>query len=223
MKIDFDDLKTDLLARIDRGIKHGSSVGAEAVEVYIINTENLNINMQSGMIDATQGGQVGVGARVAIGKKIGFASASGISDDAVNYAIESALRVAKYTQEDEKWHSFVHNTDDGQEGIIDDSVLEITSEEAVSGANQIFMEAKQYDERVVSVSGNVFLGHGAFAVGNSEGTAKASASTGAGCVVYLTAAVGQKSKTAIDFAIGRGVPEFEGIGAAGAAKAINLL
>ena len=35
MKIDFDDMKTDLLAPVDRGIKHGNSIGAETVELAL--------------------------------------------------------------------------------------------------------------------------------------------------------------------------------------------
>jgi PmbA protein len=224
MKYDFDNAKDELLSKIDRGLKYGTSKGAETLELYLSNSHSMNISIEAGIITAIQGGIIGVGCRcVAGGNKIGFASTSGISDERINFAIDSALSNARINQEDDRWQSFVYNKEVGKEGIIDTSVLEVSSEDIVKGAGLIFKEAKDYDPRVVSVFGSVFIGYGAFAVGNSEGITKASAATGASGSAYITAFDNGKTKTSFDFVIGRGIPDFEGIGKNGAAKAIKLL
>lgn len=95
MALDFEDWESDLLARVDRGLKFGKSLGIDALELYITNSHSLDVKIKSGMIYATQGGNTGIGCRCLTGKKIGFASASGINDSSVNFAIDSALKVSK--------------------------------------------------------------------------------------------------------------------------------
>ncbi len=220
---EFTDMKEDLLNRIERGLKHGSAIGAKSLDLYLIKSNELAINMDAGIITAQRGGTIGVGCRCVLDKKIGFASASGITDSAVDFAIESAITGAKLNQVDDRWESFVHNPNSSKEGILDSSVLDVSSEEAVHGADQIFQEAKKYDPRITSVSGGVYVGYGAFAVGNSDGIVKASATTGTFGQSYITAVEDGKTKTGFDYIMDRGVPSFDGIGTKGAEKAIKLL
>ena len=109
MNFDFNDWRADLLSRVDRGLKYGKSIGAKSIEIYIIKKQNLKISIQTGIINGVQGGSFGVGCRCAINKKIGFAAASGITDQAVNFAVKSALDSAKINQEDNRWGNFVQN------------------------------------------------------------------------------------------------------------------
>jgi PmbA protein len=126
-------------------------------------------------------------------------------------------------QPDDRWESFIQNRSSGKEGIIDSSVLDINSEEAVHGADLIFQEAKAFDPRITSVSGGVYVQYGAFAVGNSDGILKASASTSTFGQSYITAVQDGKTKTGFDYIMDRGVPSFGGIGTKGAEKAVKLL
>ncbi|MFX1430316.1 MAG: TldD/PmbA family protein [Promethearchaeota archaeon] len=187
-------------------------------------SHSLNVNLKNGMIDATQGGNIGIGCRCLTGKKIGFASASGITDSAMNFAIESALKVSKaLSKEDERWSNFVQTPEAGKNGMIDGTVLEIKSEEIVNGANLIFKEVKNHDSRVLSVEGMISVGYGAFAVGNTEGIAKSSRTTFGNIQISVVASENSKTKTGEIFIRGRGVPRFEGIGINGANKALKLL
>ncbi|MFX1572317.1 MAG: TldD/PmbA family protein [Promethearchaeota archaeon] len=224
MNIDFDDWESDLLFRIDRGLKFGLSLRIDALELYITKLQSLDIKIKSGMIDATQGGNIGVGCRCVIAKKVGFASASGITDNAINFAIESASKISRtLTKEDDRWNNFVNSSEKGKEGIIDDSVLEIDSEEVVNGANLIFNEAKNYDSRISSVRGTISIGYGAFAVGNTEGLSKSSKTSFGMMDAEFVANEGNKSKTGVNMIIGRGVPKFEGFGKTGAERALKFL
>ncbi len=224
MALDFDEWESNLISLIDRGLKYGKSLGTDALELYITKSRSLDVNLKSGMIDATQGGNIGIGCRCLTGKKIGFASASGITDLAMNFAVESALKVSKaLSKEDERWSNFVQTSEAGKNGMIDNSVLEIRSEEIVNGANLIFKEAKNHDSRVLSVEGMISVGYGAFAVGNSEGIAKSSRRTFGNIQISVVASENSKTKTGESFIIGRGVPRFAGIGINGANKAVKLL
>lgn len=224
MTLDFEDWESDLLARLERGLKFGKSQGIDALELYITNSRSLNVKIKGGMLDATQGGNIGVGCRCLTGKKIGFASASGIYDSAVNFAIESALEVSRVIpKEDDRWSNFVQISDTGRNGIIDMSVTEISSEEVVNGANLIFKEAKDYDPRIISIEGFLSVGYGAFAIGNTEGLLKSARNTSNSIEASVVATENSKSKTGVSFTLGRGIPKFEGIGTSSAKKAIKLL
>jgi predicted Zn-dependent protease len=84
MNYDFDNAKADLLAKINRGLKYGSSKGVESLELYLANSRSINISIEAGIIAAKQGGIIGVGCRcVADGNKVGFASTSGVTDQRV--------------------------------------------------------------------------------------------------------------------------------------------
>jgi len=220
---EFDIMKDDLLSRIERGLKHGVAEGAKSLDLYLIKYNELSISMDAGIITAQRGGTIGVGCRCVLDKKIGFASSSGITESAVDFAIESAITGAKINQVDDRWESFIQNPKSGKEGIIDTSVLDLSSEEAVLGAETIFKEARGFDPRITSVSGGVYVGYGAFAVGNTDGIAKASATTGTFGQSYITAVENGKTKTGFDYIMDRGVPSFDGIGTKGAEKAIKLL
>ena len=154
MSSELNDIKTDLLSRIDRGLKYSRSKGAEAAEIYMINTSSLDIQMNNGIIEAKQGGTIGIGARCIVdGSKIGFASSSGITDEFVNFAIDAAISAAKSSTIDDRWQSFVESSEVGKEGVLESSVFELSSEEAVNGATTIFNEAKAVDPRIISVNG----------------------------------------------------------------------
>lgn len=224
MTLNFEDWESDLLVRIDRGLKFGKSIGIDALELYFTNSRSINVKLKGSMIDATQGGNIGIGCRCLTGKKIGFASASGITESAMNFAVESALKVSKaLPNEDERWNNFVQTAETGKNGFIDMSIVEIASEEVVNGANLIFKEAIEYDSRISSVDGMISVGYSAFAVGNSEGLMKSSRTTFADIENSVVASEHMKSKTGVSFVRGRGIPKFDGIGRSGAEKAIKLL
>ncbi len=220
----FDTLKDDLLALADTGLKYAKNQGADQAEIYVSSMHNININNQSGMIEAKDGLNEGIGVRVAIGKCLGFAAMSGLTDDALKHAVSEALSVAKSVKQDnEGFDSFVSKGKVGKDGILDSKIVEMSTEELVQSANSIYLEAKNFDKRVISPSAQVQSFYGGHAVVNSEGVAGASKATVFVIVTFTTAAEGEKRKSAFDFKVTREVPEFENIGAKAAEKAVKLL
>lgn len=223
--MDFDQIKPDLQAIVDRGLSYAKNNYSDfSHEIFVINTSSLDINIASGMVTAIQGGEVGVGVRSVINNKVGFASSSGISDSNVNFAIDNAVVLSKSTTEaDDRWTKFVSTKETGKDGLIEDSVLEYTSEDAVGSANALFKEAKAFDEKIISVNGTVVQSYGGFAIGNTEGLSKASRYTVGVGQVQVTAKSGDKTKTGMDFKLGRGIPDLDAVGTTAAEKAVKLL
>lgn len=220
----FDTLNDDLLALADTGLKYAKSQGAEQAEIYVSSFHNININNQSGMIEAKDGLNEGVGVRIAMGKRLGFAAMSGLTEEALKHAVSEAMSVAKSVkQENEGFESFVSKGKAGKDGLLDSKIVDMSTEEIVQKTNLIFQEAKDFDKRVISPSAQVQSFYGGHAVANSEGVAGASKLTVFVIVTFTTAAEGEKRKTAFDFKVTRNVPEFENIGANAAEKAIKLL
>ncbi|MCY3413493.1 MAG: TldD/PmbA family protein [Candidatus Heimdallarchaeota archaeon] len=225
-KVIFDSLSDDLMAIVDRGLKYAKDHYADFEhELYVVNSKSLNISINAGMTNAIKGGAVGIGVRSVSDQKVGFSSSSGIEDENVNFAIDNAVALSKsLDQVDDRWKTFVDNKNIGKDGKLYDDVLEFTAEEAVKGANSIFEEAKAVDaQKIISVSGNVNVQYGGFAVGNTLGINKATRFTVGVATSSTTAKAGDKTKDAFDYVFGRNVPDFSGIGTKGAKEAIKLL
>ncbi|MEJ2252231.1 MAG: TldD/PmbA family protein, partial [Candidatus Lokiarchaeota archaeon] len=224
MRLDFEDWESDLCSRAERGVKFGKSLGADALEVYITNSYSLNIKVKGKIIDGSQGGNIGVGCRCINEGKVGFSSASGIDESAVNYAIKSAFKVSKsLPNKDKNWQNFVNNKNKGKEGKIESSVFEIESDELLRNTSKIFKDAKNYDGRITSIEGMVSIGYGAFAISNTEDIVKSSKSTFGSTEFFLIATENNKTKTAVSTKIGRSVPDLKDIGIKTAKKSIELL
>ncbi|TFF63837.1 MAG: TldD/PmbA family protein [Promethearchaeota archaeon] len=224
MGSDFEDWEADLASRVERGLKYGKSLGVDSSELYITNSYSLNTKIKGDMIDGNQGGNIGVACRCVTNKKVGFSSASGIENSAVNFAIESAFNISKVLpNKDDRWQQFVNNKKKGKDGKIESSVFEIESDKLIKDASKIFQEAKNFDNRINSIEGMISTGYGAFALGNTEGITKTSKRTFGSAEIYIVAKENDKTKTVGKSIIGRGVPELSGVGESAAKDAVKLL
>ncbi|MBD3192411.1 MAG: hypothetical protein GF308_17360 [Candidatus Heimdallarchaeota archaeon] len=222
--MDFDTLKDDLLALADTGLKYAKNKGAEQAEIYTSNMRNITINTQAGMIDAKDGFTEGVGVRIALGKKIGFASMCSLTDEAVKHAVNEAYSVAKsINQKNVGFEGFSPKKPPSEEGILDDQILELSTEHLVERVNKIYLEASNYDDRIITASGRTTSFYGGYAVTNTEGVEAATRATAFVLITSATAAANGKRKNAFDFEVSRTFPKMEQMGAKCAEKAIKLL
>jgi len=220
----FDTITSDLQSLADDGIKYAKKLGAEQAEIYVSSHQQTNVRNQSGMIDAKDGSNDGIGVRVAIGKKLGFAATSGLTKESVEHAIKEALSVVKSVKEDNVgFETFAPKLKPGKDGIIDDAIVALTSEDIVKNANDIFLDAKNFDERIIGPYAQCQAIYGGHAVANTEGVSAASKITALVLVTSVTAAEGDNRKTAFDFVVSRSIPEFATLGSSAAEKAIKLL
>ncbi|MCE7745921.1 MAG: hypothetical protein GPJ52_12385, partial [Candidatus Heimdallarchaeota archaeon] len=220
----FDTLKDDLLSLTDSGLKYAKSKGAEQAEIFVSSQKSINVTNQSGMINAIDGRNEGIGVRIAQGKRLGFAAMSSLTEKALKYAINEALSVAKSVKQDnEGFEKFTDKMKPAKDGIIDPKIVSLSTEDIVNNTNKSFKESQEFDPRIISATAQTTSTYGGYAIANSEGTAGSTSYTAYILVNFVTAMEGQQRKSAFDFSVTRNVPEDKNIGKNCSEKAIKLL
>jgi PmbA protein len=221
---DLKQIADELSLLVELGIKKAGAKGAEESEVFVSNISTLSISMKTGVIVARQGSSLGVGIRVVMGKKVGFAATSGVDEAKIERTAQEAIDVAKIRPIDAK---FNHLADPikipSKDGIIDSKVLGLSEADALKEVNLLSEAAFEYDKRIKALFGAVVAQKGAFAVGNSRGImgcSKGASMTGG---VYLTAIEQGKQKTGSEFIDTRRFVSLSDAGSKAAQRAVKML
>ena len=224
MTIDLDRLAEEMPSLADSGVKRAKAKGAEESEVFISNVDTLSIAIRTGIIEARQGASLGIGIRVVVDGKVGFAAISGMDEALVNRTIQEAIDVAKIRLLDPK---FSHLADPisipSRDGIIDNHVLEFSDADALKEVEALSNSAFEYDKRIKSVYGGVVVQKGAFAVANSRGVNTYSKGALMRGGVYLTAVEQGKQKTGSESIDSRKLVDFTGVASKAAERALKML
>jgi len=81
--------------------------GIDEAEVYVLAVRSKVVEVQNNeLFLAHESGEVGLGIRVVLDKRIGFAFTNDLRDGAVKRAIDGAISVAKVSAREEKWEGF---------------------------------------------------------------------------------------------------------------------
>ncbi len=197
---------------------------ADHWEVFVSSSRSLSVGLQGGLVSADDGLSQGVGVRVAKGKRLGFASSSGLSRDSFASALEEAITIARAVGfEDKNFEGFTDAKGFSKEGELDPRLATLQGEEIVEQVGTLYREAKGVDERITAVESQVGVGFGAYAVVNSSGIATATRQSGMVGSAYVMAAVGDRRKTGSDFLLARGQIDLGGLGARAARGAVDML
>jgi PmbA protein len=220
----FDTLKDDLLSLTDAGLKYAKSKGADQTEIFVSTQKSINVANQSGMIQAIDGRNEGIGVRIAQGKKMGFAAMSSLTDEALKHAVDEALTVAKSMKQDnEGFEKFADKMKPAKDGILDYNIVALTTEDIVNKTNKTFKESKEFDPRIISATARTTSTYGGYAIANTEGVSGSTSYTAYIMVNFVTAMEEQERKSAFDFSVTRSVPEDKNLGKNCSEKAIKLL
>jgi len=214
----------ELSSLADFGVKKAKAKGAEESEVFVSNIDTLSINIKTGLLEARQGTALGVGIRVVLNGKVGFAATSGTDEKQIEQTIQEAIDVAKIRPLDPK---FSHLPDpisvSSKDGIIDNNVLEFSDSDALKEVNMLSKTAFEYDKRIKAAYGGVGVQKGVFAVANSRGIADCSKGAVIGGGVYLTAVEHGKQKTGAESIDSRKLVDFREVSSKAAEGAIKML
>lgn len=226
--MEFDNVKDDLLAIVDAGIKFGKEKDSTAdYEVYLLYDNTTRAAINEGVVDAKFGELSGHAIRVAKNKKVRFVSGSGIDIKRIKESIKEALSLVKTLDVvDERFNSFISQNSklSSKEGIFNDKILEIEDDDLIKKNLQMIKEAKGHDSRIKSVMTIATFSWDCFAVGNSLGIEASSRNLNNYTHVSSTAKDVDKKKTSSEFIISReDVIDVEGLGKKSSIKAINLL
>jgi PmbA protein len=224
--IEYENLKSELLALVDTSLKYAGSVDSQAeFEIFLFYRNRAIANISQGIVDATDGVIEGNAARIAKKHQVSFASSSGISIDRIRRSINEATASLKSTSvKDERFQGFCEPQKPGEEGTFTEEILNMRKEDLISYSNSLIREGKGYDKRIHMAAASCEVEWGGFAIGNTRGLQEASRSALNSCEAYCIAVKGNERKTGYKYDISRErtiIPQ--GLGEKAAQKALSLL
>jgi PmbA protein len=97
------------LEAASRAVKMALRQGASEAEAYILRARSYSVAVLANKLRDLQSGQdAGIGIRVAIGKRVGFAYATGLTEKSISAAVEAAVKQARVSPEDPHWPGMAH-------------------------------------------------------------------------------------------------------------------
>ncbi|MFX1536875.1 MAG: PmbA/TldA family metallopeptidase, partial [Promethearchaeota archaeon] len=149
-------------------IKKATKLGVDEAEVYFLKKNITKVEFASTIESFKTVASLGLGVRVAQGKKIGLHATSILTEAEVTKAVEKAVKIAKVTPEDPNWHEFnknfgktsVKGNYDKTLGNLDyDSIID----KVIGGINK----ASENERKVKVTRGSLTLNKGEISVANS--------------------------------------------------------
>ncbi|WFO76196.1 TldD/PmbA family protein [Desulfurococcaceae archaeon MEX13E-LK6-19] len=161
--------------------------GVDEAEVFIVKTKSINTDINNNRITGSyMVTETGVGIRVVVGKRIGFASTNKIDINSLEKTIEQAISIARASEPDEHWPGFPQPADYKIPEKIYNPELARVSEETIIEKTKLMLEKFLEDKRIVVVWGSLSVGVSTVAIANSNGVANVEHATtaviGAGIV-----------------------------------------
>ncbi len=223
--MEYEKLKDALLAEVDSGLKFARSVDSTAeFEIYLLHRHKSSVDISQGKVKANDGIVAGNAVRVAKDQCVSFSSSSGISAERIRLSIKEAVSSLKAVSvKDERFQGFLDPMRQGKEGVFTTEILSLSTEDLVSAAKQLAENARSAGEKIMAQS-ECGVDWGGFAIGNTRGVQRASASASNYCQAYAMAMKGDERRAAYTYDVTRErVFDIEGVGEKAAKEATSLL
>ncbi|MFX0086597.1 MAG: TldD/PmbA family protein [Candidatus Hodarchaeota archaeon] len=182
--MEFDNLKDELLSKLDTSLKFSESLDKSAdFEIYLVYQNESSVNINQGVVQASDGVLAGSAVRVSTGttghKKVSFTTASGLELNRIKKNIKEALSLNKsLSVEDPRFKSFSYPSNrSGKEGVLCKDILNVTTSDLIPKCVTMIEEAKSVDPRIKVVEAEMLVNSGGFAIGNTNGIQQASRTT----------------------------------------------
>ena len=196
--MDYESVKDELLSVADTGLKFAAKQdGSAEFEVYVHYGSVSRVDLDQGMVTAKDGVVAGSAVRVAKGKRLGFACASGVTTARVKKAVEESLSVVNnVSAEDDKFSGFCDPKKAGRECKFSSDILGVEVGDLMRHCQDMTKEARSVDARVKVVTTECRVLWDSYAVANSRGVQQASRSGSNRCLVYVMSIDSDERKTA---------------------------
>lgn len=171
-----------LLDLCDAAVKTALERGASAAEAYAEYADTLTANLeQNDMKAVTSATHAGIGVRVFVGDKLGFATANKLDDITIGTAIDEAILVAKASPADAANALLEPAPLPTVDGLYDPAVAAATADDVAALAMRLLAAARK-DPRVSIDTGSVgtAVGHGAIVSSAGVRASASETSFGAG-------------------------------------------
>ncbi|MCK5183603.1 MAG: hypothetical protein KAQ95_04800, partial [Candidatus Heimdallarchaeota archaeon] len=152
----------------EQAVKKALKIGADEAEVYILKKNITKVDFSSEIEMFKNTDTIGIGVRVAVGKKLGLHATSILTEDEVLGAVQKAVNIAKATPEDPNWNGFNKNYGETPVTKNYDKTLESLEYEAITdkiigGINR----ATEKDRKVKVTRGTLYLNRGEISITNN--------------------------------------------------------
>jgi PmbA protein len=224
--MEFDNLKDELLSVTDTGLKYAKSLDSSSeFEIYVFFRNVMKAEIDQGVVSAKDGAVAGTAVRAAKGKCLGFAAASGVSEDRVKRATREALAIVqKVNVEDERFEGFADSKGTRKEGAFTNELLELGTDDLIKACEKINADAASVDERLKVVSSESYAEWGGYAVGNTRGVLHATRGGYSQCQCSAYAIEVDERRGSFDFDFSRDrLFDPEGVGKKAGTLAVSLL
>jgi PmbA protein len=212
----------------ERGVDAAAAAGAADAEAYVSDSTGLEVRVFDAEVESlTEAGQRGLGLRVWIDGRAGYAYGTDLSADGVAQIAAGAVEAASVADPDE----FAAAPDPAGEprpieGLADPAAAEWDTEQRVELAKAIERAAREADPRVVAVETAVYVDERAsVALANSRGVAGAYEATFAYAYLSAIAEENGDRQTGLGFGMGRSPAalDADAIGRESAERSTSLL
>ena len=133
-------------------IKKALELGMDEAEVYINKTRNIDVQFASEIQNIKTTESIGMGLRVAKGKKLALQATSILNEKEVNAIVEKAVKIAKVAPEDEHWNNFNKNFGKTEVKGVYDKKLESLEYDKISELILASIDKATEDNRKVLVA-----------------------------------------------------------------------
>ena len=201
--------------------------GVEA-EAYINVGQKTEVNVDRGDVEKlSQAGSKGLGVRVIVDGRMGYAYTSDFGANSIEKTIEAAVTLAGVADGDE-YRSLPapQPVPDDDLEVYDQAIVDLPIERKVEMARRIEKAAFRYDERIVLTNRCTLLSqYGSVAIANSKGIAGSYDKSFIGGFVMAMAADENDRSMAFGFDFGSRLADFmpSAIGKDAARKAVGML
>jgi PmbA protein len=218
---------TELSAVARRAVEATTSAGASDAEAYVSHEAGREVRVHGGEVESlTAAAQTGVGVRAWIGRRVGYAYGTDLSDAGVTAIAARAAEAAGVADEDEFAAPPAPAEIEALPGLSDPSIAEWDTGRVAELALAVERTALGSDPRLVGVETAVYAdADERVAIASSAGVAGEYESSS--CYAYLQAlAEGEGAReTGLGFGLARGPRGLdpEAIGAEGARRALAMI
>lgn len=136
-------------------VKRAMAEGASEAEAYVTYSRGLSVGMFAGRIkDVEYERDIGIGVRVAVGKRVAFAYATGSDPAAAYEAARRAVKLARVSPPDDKWPGLPEPSPRYPEpgNMYDASLARVLPETLVEEARRLIDYVAEFREKGVQLS-----------------------------------------------------------------------
>ena len=215
-----------LLELGQRAVAEALRAGAEEAEAFLVSSRSAEI-LLAGKIEFLRiSSDTGLGIRAVLDKKIGMASTSRLEPKAVAEAAMRAVKIARVSKKDEKWHSLPEKYGKTRvKGLFDEETASLDPDVLMGLAEDLIKAVREVDPRVRASRGMLRAGASLVAICNSYG--QEAFRRGTAAYVWIRASIEEAGRisTANEFACSRAIGDIDAasLGSRAARRALDFL